>query len=400
MHSQQYTDGPRVHGDHPRTQRRAVALLSAGHFCADISQGALPALLPFLIATRGLKFAQAGGLVFAMSVGSSVIQPAFGYFADRLAKPWLMSLGLFLAGVGMSMVGIAPTYWTIVLAAAVSGFGTAAFHPEAARLTNVVAKQNKATAMSYFSFGGNAGFAFGPVLAAGAYFACGLKGTLALAMPPVVMAVVLMSYLALFTSSPSQQETQSKASEQTMQPDSWHSLVVTLRSIIFYGISTFLPLFYIHVLRQHPAFGSSMLTVFFGVGALGSLIGGSLADRFGNRKIIKYGFVGLFPVLLMWMYATTASWAAIVELPLAILYYAPFSAIVVLGQQYLPNRVGFASGVTLGLAVSIGGVVAPLLGRWADIHGIRSALFLVAILPVICAVIAYALPSPMRKREA
>ena len=37
------------------TDRRAVALLSAGHVGADLFLGAVPALVPFFVAERGLR---------------------------------------------------------------------------------------------------------------------------------------------------------------------------------------------------------------------------------------------------------------------------------------------------------------------------------------------------------
>jgi FSR family fosmidomycin resistance protein-like MFS transporter len=111
---------------------------------------------------------------------------------------------------------------------------------------------------------------------------------------------------------------------------------------------------------------------------------------------VKLGFLLIFPTLLIWLHMKTVAMATIMLIPLGLFYYAPFSAIVVLGQQYLPNRVGFASGVTLGLAVSIGGVVAPLLGRWADLHGVQSALLCVAVLPIVCGIVSLGLPAPRR----
>lgn len=389
------------HPDNPPMQRRSIAVLSASHLCADIPQGALPALLPFLIAAHGLRFAQAGGLMFAMSAGSSVVQPLFGYFADRLAKPWLMTAGLLLAGLGISVAGVFSTYPMILLAVAVSGFGVAAFHPEGARLANGAAGKNKATGMSIFSSSGNAGFACGPLLCAGIYLLCGLRGTLLLGLPPIIMAFVLMGQLRRFDSSSGQASTADSKLAAAI-PDAWGafsrlSMLVTLRSIVFYGVITFLPLFWIHVLGQSKAAGSAMLTVFFGLGALGTLSGGRLADRFGKRNILKLGLILLFPMMLIWIHTKSVAMATAMLVPLALIYYAPFSAIVVLGQQYLPNRVAFASGVTLGLAVSIGGVVAPLLGRWADVHGVQSALLWVSVLPLACAILAFTLPAPMKQ---
>jgi FSR family fosmidomycin resistance protein-like MFS transporter len=73
-------------------------------------------------------------------------------------------------------------------------------------------------------------------------------------------------------------------------------------------------------------------------------------------------------------------------------FYLPFSAMVVVGQQYLPNRVGLSSGVTLGLSVSIGGLVAPLLGKLADLHGLHAALTVVALLPILALGVVATLP--------
>jgi FSR family fosmidomycin resistance protein-like MFS transporter len=387
-----------------RRQRRAIGLLSTGHLCTDIAQGALPALLPFLIYAHGLKFAQAGGLMFAMSAGSSVVQPVFGYFADRLAKPWLMSLGLLFAGLGIALAGLAANYWAIVLAVAICGFGVAAFHPEGTRQANHAAGPHKATAMSIFSFGGNAGFALGPLLVAGVYMLCGLPGTVFLGLPPLVMAVILLSQQRQFSALPSEHLLTTAAMDTPAVRDawgafSWLSLLVIVRSIIFYGIMTFLPLFWIQVLGQSKEAGSAMLTVFFGVGAVGTLLGGRLAERLGYRQLVTWGFVLLLPLLCIWPHCTSVLLASVLLVPLAISYYAPFSAIVVLGQQYLPNRVGFASGVTLGLAVSIGGVTAPFLGHWADLHGVQSALLCVALLPILCILISVILPAPPQPRK-
>src|SRR6266699_2211801 len=144
--------------------RRAIALLSAGHACVDLCQGAIPALLPALIVAQHLSYAAAAGLVFAANAASSVIQPLFGHFADRLNIPWLMPVGVLIAGSGLALTSVAPGYWFMALCMCISGIGIAAFHPEAARVTHYIAGSRKATGMSMFSVGGNIGFALGPLV--------------------------------------------------------------------------------------------------------------------------------------------------------------------------------------------------------------------------------------------
>src|SRR5829696_9834075 len=153
--------------------RRAMAALSAGHLFTDLNQAA------------------GGALVLAATVSSSVVQPLFGIFSDNRPLPALMPLGVLLAGVGMALVGVAPSYPLILLCVVLSGIGVAAFHPEAARFANYVSGARRARGMSFFSVGGNAGFALGPVLATPLVLAFGLPGTLFLGLPAAVMAAVL-----------------------------------------------------------------------------------------------------------------------------------------------------------------------------------------------------------------
>ena len=71
-----------------------------------------------------------------------------------------------------------------------------------------------------------------------------------------------------------------------------------------------------------------------------------------------------------------------------------YSPVLILGQKYLPNHIGFSSGVTLGVAVTIGGVTTPLLGQVADRHGLWAALAVLCLVPILSAGLALTLPRP------
>src|SRR5215212_2031959 len=171
--------------------KRAMAALSAGHLFTDVNQGAVAALVPFLVAERGLSLAAVGSLVLAATVSSSIVQPLFGYFSGRKPLPALMPLGVMFGGLGISLVGVAPNYPLILLCTVLSGLGVAAFHPESARFANYVSGSRRARGMSFFSVGGNAGFALGPVISTPLVLVLGLPGTLFLALPALLMGLVL-----------------------------------------------------------------------------------------------------------------------------------------------------------------------------------------------------------------
>jgi MFS transporter, FSR family, fosmidomycin resistance protein len=382
--------------------RRAIALISAGHACVDLCQGAIPALLPALIVAEHLSYAAAAGLVFAANAASSVIQPLFGHFADRLNIPWLMPVGILIAGSGLALTSVAPGYWLMALCMCISGIGIAAFHPEAARVTHYTAGSRKATGMSMFSGGGNIGFALGPLVMTALLVLAGLRGTPAIMAPLAVTAFLLFLHSGRMTVV--RDETMLQSKSEGSRSDAWGPFLrlttaLMCRSMVFYGLDTFLPLYWITVLHRSQAEGGIALSVLLLVGLAGTLLGGRLADRYGRRLVVLTALGILTPSLLLFVLLSPRSpvLAVAMLVPLGLSLFAPTSVMVVMGQEYLPNRVGTASGVTLGLAVSVGGIAAPVLGRVADVYGIAIMLVGLALIPAVAFVCAFTLPRTATK---
>ena len=381
---------------------RLVGLLSLGHFATDINQGALPALLPFFISEHHLSYRAAAGIVFAVSIASSVVQPLFGHFADRLSKPWLMPAGLLLAGLSLALTGILPDYQAIIIAVVFSGMGIAAFHPEGARLVNLVGGDKKATAMGLFAVGGSLGFTVGPLIATTALIHWGLRGTLVLVVPAAILAITLSGQLSRFPASEKDLKEKKAGPETKKTQDAWGpfgrlTVAGICRSILFYGLNTFLPLFWIDVLHQSKAQAGAALTIFFASGVIGTLFGGRLADRWGHRRMFLIGFIALIPLLPVLILVSDVRAATALLVPIGLALFSSYSPMVVMGQGYLPNHIGLSSGVTLGVAVAIGGVASPFLGWIADLHGIRTALMALLFLPVLAAGVALTLPHPLKR---
>src|ERR1041385_2802058 len=110
-----------------------MALLSSGHFATDFSNGALPALLPFLKAKFSLSYTAVGAVILASQASSSLIQPLVRRCAARGAAMWLLPAGVAVAGVGIAVAADAPSYWLVFLLVLLSGIGSAAYHPEGSK---------------------------------------------------------------------------------------------------------------------------------------------------------------------------------------------------------------------------------------------------------------------------
>ncbi|RCG17331.1 MFS transporter [Streptomyces diacarni] len=379
--------------------RSAIPLLSVGHGCVDVYQGAVAALVPFFVAERAYSYAAASGLVLAASLLSSVAQPLFGALTDRRALPWLLPAGTLLGGLGIALSGLSPSYALTLLCVAVSGIGVAAYHPESARVARH-ASRGRHSAMGWFSLGGNLGFAAAPLMVT-AVVACGGLGYSPLFVLPAVLggALYLPVARALRTFGRSADGAAPRPGSDDRRSFVRLSLVVVCRSVAFVGLSTFLSLYAQQRTGGGAAAGTAALFVLYLGGAVGTVLGGSLANRWGRVAVVRRAYL-----------VTVAAVAGTVLVPGPLLYvcvaltsaglYVPFSLQVTLGQDYLPSRVGTASGVTLGLAVSVGGLAGPAIGALADATSLRTALTPLIVMPALAWLLARTLPEPGRLRPA
>ncbi|MGW0337304.1 MFS transporter [Streptomyces sp. NPDC003011] len=357
--------------------------MSLGHACVDVYQGAVAALVPFFVAERAYTYAAASGIVLAASLLSSVVQPLFGVVTDRWALPWLLPVSALTAGAGVALSGVGGSYPLTLAAVAVSGIGVAAYHPEAARAARAAGGHGN-TGMGWFALGGNAGFALAPLLVAAVVAIGGLRASPLLAVPGVVGAVLCA---AAVRSAGVRAAPGGRAGGTGTGTDDWPSFLrlsgaVVCRSVVFVCLSAFVSLYVRQRTGGGDAAGTAALCVLYAGGAAGTVAGSRLADRYGRLTVVRWSYT-----------LTVLAVAGVVLAPGPAVYpcvaltsaglYVPFALHVTLGQDFLPRRAGTASGVTLGLAVSAGGLAAPVLGALADVTSLRTALVTLVALPAV-----------------
>lgn len=397
-------------------ERKKLALVSLGHLSCDINGGALPATLPYLRAAHGLDYQATAGLMLGYSCLSSLIQPLFGFLADKHSKPWFIPVGIFLAGFGLTAMSFMSSYWPIFFCLAISGIGSAFFHPEAARFANKVSGSHKGTGMSLFSIGGNSGFILGPLLVAVFVGYFGLSGMSVFGIMATITALALLWQIGRLPGQAASLRPQTDPGEAPAEADpasaegeelasgadmpkkiavnDWKGfsrliVVILSRSIVFVGSNTFIPLYWVNGLGQPAAVGATALVVFGASGVACNFLGGLLSDRIGYVPIIRLAFCLLGPLVLLLGIAGNL-WLSYALLPLlGGALYLPFSAQVVLGQKLLAKNIGFASGVTFGLSTTVGGMMQPVLGWIADGYGLASVFTVLACFGVIGAVFSF-----------
>ncbi|PYM53899.1 MAG: MFS transporter, partial [Candidatus Rokuibacteriota bacterium] len=359
-----------------------LALLALGHLVVDTNQGALPALLPFLKVKFGLTYAAAGVVLLVGNVTSSVVQPVFGYLADRTARRWLLPWGLVVASVGIALVGLAPSYAVLLAVVVVAGLGIAAYHPEGYKTAHQVAGDRKATGLSLFSIGGNVGIALGPPVVTALVTGLGLAGTLGMLVPGVLVAALLGAVLPrlLPAAGAAARARPLRAGGRDMRGAMAILVgVVTVRSWAQLGLVAYVPFYYVDLLKADRAVVGPLLFAFLGAGAVGTLIGGPIADRWGARRYITYTLVLTTPLLWGFLLRQGDGLGVACLVATGFILISTFSVTVALAQSYLPRSLGMAAGLVVGLAIGTGGVGVAIFGWVADHWGLLATLWLITI---------------------
>ncbi|RKQ91135.1 FSR family fosmidomycin resistance protein-like MFS transporter [Solirubrobacter pauli] len=375
--------------DLPIWQRMRV--WATAHATADLYQGLVPAAVPYFVLERNLSYSAASGLALAATFGSALPQLPIGMLADRRRVPWLGPVGLVLAAVGVGLAGVFAPYPLVFAMLLLSGLGVAMFHPPAGRDARVAAAHS-ASAMSVFAAGGSVGFFLAPALATPLLDGLGLSALVLFIPPAVLMAFVLSRHQSRQVA----QVTASGVPVGTDRPRMFALLIAVevARSCISFGINTFVALYWIKELGASSTLGGTALTLGLLGGIAGTLLGGRIGDRFGLTRTIQLGNAALIPAFGLLLLVRDPYVALICVTLLGLTANIPLAVLVKLGQDYLPSRPGTAAGVTLGLAVSAGGLFQPVLGVIADHHGPRGAFVTLAFMPLLAMALSAGLRPP------
>lgn len=354
------------------------------HCINDFGQGSLAALIPFFIANFGLNYYQSASIIFCNTVVASVAQPILGYVADRWRVPWFIPVGFTVTLVSISAIALATSYEMILALSLIAGIGAALFHPEAALLVNRTQSNELGNAMGRFAVGGSAGFALGPLLAGGVY----VFGAQFLWLFTAIALIGVLLYVYAFTGSAATDvvgESKSSAKSTNTGANDWVSFgklffVIASRSILFSVLSIFIPILYITVINGEASASSLALTMYFAMGAVLTYMGGALSDKLGFLKTVRLGNLIFLPSVLVFIFVPNIWGFFGAMIPMAFGVFSQYGPITVLGQKYLAKNAGFASGITLGLGITLGGLVAPYVGHIADIYDVQTALM--TLIPV------------------
>jgi MFS transporter, FSR family, fosmidomycin resistance protein len=391
-----------------KTIYNILFIMSLCHLLNDSLQSVVPAMFPILEKSMGLSFTQLGLIAFSLNMVASVLQPVVGWYTDKRPKPYALPLGLTSSMLGILGLALAPSYWMILISVIFIGFGSAVFHPEGSRVTHMAAGKKRGLAQSIYQVGGNSGQALAPVFTALILVPLGQFGGIWFTIVAFI-AVLFLIYIAKWYSNQlkamSGMIKKKQAIKAGFAPN--HKkikvaiivliLLVFARSWYASAISNFYTFYAIETYDVSIAHSQIFIFVFLLMGAVGTLFGGPLADRFGKRKIIFLSIIGAAPLTLLLPYVgPTVAYTLLAFTGLILM--SSFSVTVVYAQELIPGKIGTMSGLITGLAFGMGAIGSVALGALIDLMGIQITMIAVSFLPLL-GLLTLLLPSDQQLRE-
>jgi MFS transporter, FSR family, fosmidomycin resistance protein len=387
-----------------RTAFEVLGAISFSHFLNDTIQSLIVAIYPLLKGKFQLSFAQIGLITLSYQLTASLLQPMVGLYTDHHPKPYSLAFGMSCTLAGLLVLGTAPNYSTLLLAAALVGTGSSIFHPESSRVARMASGGQHGLAQSIFQVGGNMGTSMGPLMAAWIVIPYG-QGSVAWFSFAALLAIAVLWQVAGWYKRRQALLAHGVAADEGLHPGlpartvfvSMFILLVLIFSKYFYlsSLNSYYIFYLMH--RFHLSVQSAQVHLFaflFAV-AIGTLLGGPIGDRIGRKRVIWMSILGAAPFALALPYANLA-WTGILAFIIGFILASAFSAILVFAQELIPGKVGTISGLFFGLAFGMAGIGAAVFGKLADQYGIEFVYHLCSYLPLLGILTAF-LPNIRRR---
>ncbi|MGE5839355.1 MAG: MFS transporter [Deltaproteobacteria bacterium] len=374
-----------------KTDSRVIFALSLVHFTGDFYAAFLTPLLPLFVDKLGLTLTQVGLLTGFNRFLAFVVQPSAGYVADHYRTRIFLLGGPLLAAIFMPLIGVAPSFMVLLLFVSMGSIGVSMFHPTAAGMVSQYAGARFGLSMAFFNLGGTLSFGLGPIFIAFFVHSWGLEST------PVTMVfgLVLVALLYRIVPLPASEGLSSlgfigsikEAFGAVWKPILIVWSIMVLRSLVGQGFMTFLPIYYSREGFSLLSVGT-IVSIFTVAGAISGVAAGHFSDRVGFKPVF-YVSHGLATPSLYLLLFLPGDWAYVSAFLAGFFVMASLPLGVTLAQEIAPKGKSMVSSLMMGLAWGVGGMMAPLAGRMADLFSIRPVLAVLAAVPLLtCGLIA------------
>ena len=383
-------------------KNRVFFAVAGGHFTIDLLNSTGAVLLAVLKEPLGLSYAQIGTALTLYLLIGSLSQPLFGWLSDKMQGRVVFLAGSVLwMALCFTLVAFAPSWTWLLPVFLLAPLGSGLFHPLGTAAVATAAPERAASATSLFFFAGQVGLATGPFLAgtlAGRFGAMGLLPLAAFALIPATILLLARRDERDFAVQPKAASTQRATRVRTNAAIALvvaFVVLVALRASIQAVYQAYLPQLF-QSRGWDPTLFGLMAGVFMAAGAVGQVITGNIADRYGIRAAVLWPLLLSIPTGLFCLLTPSVGLAFVACAAAGFLIGGQHSVLVVHAQQLLPVKQGFAAGLILGFNFASGAIGTWFAGQIADSAGLQPVMVWMTLLGLPAAALALTLPGQPR----
>lgn len=377
-----------------KTDIKIILTLTLLHFTGDFYSSFTLPLFPLFVEKMGLSLAQIGIIAGISRLTAFIVQPFAGYLADRYQPRSFIVYGLLTLVIFIPLSGISIGFWTLLLATAIGSLGSSMFHPSATGMVPLYSGNHAGFAMSVFNTGGLFAFGIGPLFITWYAAQYGLEAL------PFTMAfgLAVAAYVYVVVPSPPSEGLRHLGFIGSMRESlgaAWKSIVMIwivmfLRAVVGQSFLTFMPVLYVQ--KGFSVVSAGVIFSLFTVaGTISGLAAGHVSDRMGFKPVFLFTHAIMTPVLLLFM-QLDGQWVYLGTILAGAVVLATLPLGVVMAQKLAHKGRSMVASLMMGFAYGLGGLVTPVVGKFADIYSIQLVLTILSFLPLVTIPIIYLFP--------
>lgn len=368
-----------------KSNSKAIYGLSLGHFVADIYSSAIVPLYPMITQKLGITLASISLIISLGHLVSSMFQPLFGFFSDKMKKRAFMINGLLMGAVFIPLTVIAPNPIFLCLFLMLGMCGNSLFHPQVTSLVKTFCYNNPNIGkyMGIFMGVGTIGYSLGPVISSFLVEKFGNASLSYITILGVATAVILYFQVpkipihAVTKSNESFSDVMKEIlKNKTCMLLVWIAIVKSGVSISF---GTYIPF----ILKDY---GFSLqniglvVTLFFALSGVSMIVSSKMEQLIGAVNMIRLSFFTILPLVILFYYTMKINpvIGVIIFIISGFFIFLSVSVTIIAAQKLMPQHTGVISGVMQGFSWGIGALSLAPMGYIGDKFGIIYILVIMA----------------------
>jgi FSR family fosmidomycin resistance protein-like MFS transporter len=357
-----------------------VLTISLAHFAHDVFSAFLAPLLPLIIDKLGLNLSMVAFLDIVRRI-PALFNPLLGLMAERSNVKYFVILTPSVTAISMSLLGVASSYFVLILLLSVAGISSALFHIPSPTMIKQSSGEETGRGMSYFMVGGEFARTLGPILITAAVSWWGLEGSYKLMPIGIISSFLLYLRFKDFKTHIKAKKFEKGDVKATIREHK--NLFFFLASFILFNaalkssLSLYLPVYLVNNGNALWYAGIALSVLQFS-GVIGVFFSGKISDKFGRRNILLLSSLGSVLFMTLFLYTQNILLLSL----LGFFVFAPAPVLMALVQDTNSPMPTFMHSMYMGINFGLSSIIVLLIGFSGDSLGLDHTFMICNILGI------------------